>query len=683
MQRKTSSRFQRILSLLLCAAMVCSYIVLPVGAEAADGVPSEKFSLGVDNIFAYQADEVVLNQGDWVSYRADNGNASLHDFLENEAQQYVDLMPREGKTYWSDAVRETCAKAEFHEDGSVSVVNYYSLPEFSWPYVYTQPSVAIDLELTRWLYFTYEATNYFNVVLDYTYNGTAYSKKPQTSDYSPVSEATTYCVDLHAVTGLTSGKIVLTQCKFYTSGSYGGNVESVDGAGLENGKYRQPVPLNTLSNAGYPQLDNGDGGACALDYLFDGTQTNADGSSALVSTMANGGLFQMDEDGYFYYDSMQNAAYYDETANKFVLMEDLIVRPWYNANDGADYRAGSNYQDYADVAGHATVYGNFLPFNKITEENVTLDGAVYYNASATPDANGNYGSKHAVDESYSALRNVPGSLERYGLGIGAADKVLAGSKARSNSAYADIVAANGGEILSGRIEDQLDMGFGMTVDFDFYQPQGGKFNGGDMQFDFLGDDDVFVYVGIWTGTKYEYRLVLDIGGIHEAKRGNINFATGAVEDWPSSSTAQRTGRSLYQIFLDTDGDGTVSETEAQGELARYFDGEVFADFTKLSLKLLYLERGGNISYCRLRFNMPTLPENSLTVSKALNTNVLGTQSYQFRVLKAVYNEETGEHEATDGLFIPEGTRYTVAGTTRTGTVGAGGYFTRQTMLPAC
>ena len=169
-------------------------------------------------------------------------------------------------------------------------------------------------------------------------------------------------------------------------------------------------------------------------------------------------------------------------------------------------------------------------------------------------------------------------------------------------------------------------------------------------------------------------MVLDIGGIHDAKNGNINFATGAVTDWPAGNTSARTGRSLYQIFMDTDGDGIVSETEAEGDLAQYFDGEFFVDFTKLSLKFFYLERGGNISYCRLRFNMPTLPENSLTISKALDMDVLGSQAYQFRVLKAAYNNETGKYEATDELFIPTGARYTIAGTNQTGVVGEDGYF---------
>ena len=83
-----------------------------MGAEAAAGVPSEKFSQGVDNIFAYQADEVVLNQGDWVSFRADNGTQTNADgssalvstmanggLFQMDEDGYFTLTPGQGVTF--------------------------------------------------------------------------------------------------------------------------------------------------------------------------------------------------------------------------------------------------------------------------------------------------------------------------------------------------------------------------------------------------------------------------------------------------------------------------------------------------------------------------------------------------------------------------------------------------------
>ena len=178
--------------------------------------------------------------------------------------------------------------------------------------------------------------------------------------------------------------------------------------------------------------------------------------------------------------------------------------------------------------------------------------------------------------------------------------------------------ANGSAVLNGLV----DLWFGMSADFEFYMPKDGKMNGQNMVFNFHGDDDVFVYLdGV---------LILDIGGTHAAYSGKINFATGAV-----------------QVLNDTGGvvyNSTIKDrfVAAGRDVSTGFNGNTFADYTLHDFDFFYMERGGNISYCQLKYNMPVLPENSLTVEKELTADpttpgelqeVLEQSiNYQFRVL---------------------------------------------------
>lgn len=181
---------------------------------------------------------------------------------------------------------------------------------------------------------------------------------------------------------------------------------------------------------------------------------------------------------------------------------------------------------------------------------------------------------------------------------------------------------NAGNRDKGKI---INLGFGMTMEIEFYMPKGGKVNGAGMIFEFEGDDDVWVFI--------DDVLVLDIGGIHGAQYGSINFASGVITD----NNGTKAGDNLKACF------------DAAGESTAGFNGNTFADWTKHTLKFYYLERGGNISYCRLKFNMPALPDGSLTVGKELEADddtdaavvehLEGTLAYQYQVIKKVGETE--------------------------------------------
>lgn len=156
--------------------------------------------------------------------------------------------------------------------------------------------------------------------------------------------------------------------------------------------------------------------------------------------------------------------------------------------------------------------------------------------------------------------------------------------------------------LNYQLSENTDLWFGMTMEMDYFMPKDGEINGKDMVFEFSGDDDVWVYI--------DDVLVLDIGGCHAAQNGSINFATGEVKnpkyaDDVGGNTIK--GTNLKNIFQNAGKDVTTG-----------FNENTFSNYTKHNLKFFYLERGGNISYCKLKFNMNPLPEGSLSVKKELS-----------------------------------------------------------------
>ncbi len=216
-----------------------------------------------------------------------------------------------------------------------------------------------------------------------------------------------------------------------------------------------------------------------------------------------------------------------------------------------------------------------------------------------------------------------------------------------------------GSVKAYQLKAPVDLWFGMVIEFEFLMPKGGMVNENPMIFDFHGDDDVMVYI--------DNRLVLDISGTHQAESGSINFANSTYS--VTNMDKETSSGTFFEIF--------EPKTDAEKEL--YNEDGSFKDYTVHKLKFFYLERGGSISYCRLRFNMPTLPEKSLTVKKELtdnngaNADVVGfvkdSLEYKFRVVK---------EDSTNELFIPEGTDYNLLENDvliGTGEVGHDGYFT--------
>lgn len=148
-----------------------------------------------------------------------------------------------------------------------------------------------------------------------------------------------------------------------------------------------------------------------------------------------------------------------------------------------------------------------------------------------------------------------------------------------------------------------DYYFGMYVEADFIQPSNGKLTkGSDMVYEFNGDDDLWVYVdGV---------LMLDIGGIHDAHSGSINFATGAITYDSVSGTTIKEQFQTAGVFPDGSpwDDSKVSE---------FFNGNTLKDFTSHNFKMFYMERGAGASNLKMKFNLEVVPQGTVAVEKQL------------------------------------------------------------------
>ena len=124
--------------------------------------------------------------------------------------------------------------------------------------------------------------------------------------------------------------------------------------------------------------------------------------------------------------------------------------------------------------------------------------------------------------------------------------------------------------------------FGMSTEIRFWLPdQPGTPNANkvgshneDMVFEFRGDDDVWVFI--------DDKLALDIGGIHEALNGTINFTTG-------------------DVYVQTGSPGWNGNYQTT-KLCNIFDDlGIGAGAHKLTF--YYVERGANESNCHITFNI--------------------------------------------------------------------------------
>ncbi len=158
-------------------------------------------------------------------------------------------------------------------------------------------------------------------------------------------------------------------------------------------------------------------------------------------------------------------------------------------------------------------------------------------------------------------------------------------------------------------KEEVDYFFGMELSASFTQtPSGLDAWGHDIVFEFSGDDDFWLYV--------DGELVLDLGGVHSAMTGSVNFRTGIVKSSRGDST-------LYEVFRNNYVARGLSETEIEDLLADKFtqnqDGQyVFKDYSNHDMRIFYMERGSGASNLHMRFNLAAVRPGTFILSKTLS-----------------------------------------------------------------
>ncbi len=427
-------------------------------------------------------------------------------------------------------------------------------------------------------------------------------------------------------------------------GNINGMVKDANGSYASRAMYGENSPMyKELGEDGYPVLANGN----SLSYLFSqsdyAVKKNTDGLD---------GLFQYNrETGEYYYDSRKNHAEFNGE-NQFLLYDALI---------------SPNYIFYP--------FGNFMPFNKINTESTPASqiNREYFENMASYAA---YKSdKGTLNEAYTELS---GALAKF---VSALDTKYNnqtwGGKQVLDLYFDSVKSQNAGrnksdtwleesmsKVYNIDYDVQKDFFFGMTLEMNYMQPKGGmtgKNNQYPMVFDFAGDDDVWVYIdGI---------LMMDLSGIHRHAAATMDFVNGTVtyydfhsyagEGLGATTTKDAGGYSKTYTFAEIL-TAAVGEEKAHS-LLKYENGKytTFKDYGTHNFKFYYMERGAGSGVCRINFNFPVIPKNSIAIGKELDlgndNTALGNPSFEFQVLK----EGADGSDLANDLFVEPETTYEI------------------------
>ena len=267
-------------------------------------------------------------------------------------------------------------------------------------------------------------------------------------------------------------------------------------------------------------------------------------------------LFQLNDDGLYYYNSAWNAAYYNETNGEFTIYKEQTAQ------------RSDNLGIFARTAWKK---GNFYPYNKIDINKI---------ASTNIDEDHNGVSVKGMP--VYGVEPVEGAPNRY------TDDV---NEHFGMYMVGTIFQPEGGQsVVNEWVEDE-DGNRSIQPKTD---PETGNVVTQDMKFNIRGDDDILVYI--------DDVLVVDLGGIHDPLEGNIDFATGVItiKDGEGNVIDDATS-TLKDKLIDK---GVVNGHKLTGE---DFKNNTFLDYSIHTIKIFYDERGGGASNLWIEMNTPKSP----------------------------------------------------------------------------
>lgn len=160
--------------------------------------------------------------------------------------------------------------------------------------------------------------------------------------------------------------------------------------------------------------------------------------------------------------------------------------------------------------------------------------------------------------------------------------------------------------------DNPDYYFGMEIEASFTQTEKGQDDWGhDIIYEFTGDDDFWLYV--------DGELIIDLGGLHKALSGSVNYSTGVIKyvDGEGKICETTLRKQFEKNYRKRHQD--AADEDVNAFLAQYFEKgkDIFKDYTTHKMKIFYMERGAGASNLHMRFNLASVKPGTVELSKEL------------------------------------------------------------------